>query len=218
MGSITKKPFDLIIFDQDGTLVDSRLDITNSVNHALGVLGLPLLDITTITGYVGEGVTKLIESALGARKELLEDARSLFLEYYRSHLTDNTYLYPNVIDILEYFKVKRKAVISNKLESLTRDLLRDIGILHYFDIVLGGDSVNKKKPFPDPIIKVIESLNVEKGMSLMIGDSPTDIEAGKSAGVFTCAVTYGYREREVILKAMPDYIIDSLIGLKEIIA
>lgn len=217
MNPITKRAFDLIIFDQDGTLVDSRLDITNSVNHALEILGLPLLDITTITGYVGEGITKLIERALGTRKELLDKTRSLFLEYYKSHLTDNTYLYPNVINVLEYFKGKQKAVISNKLESLTRDLLRDIGILHYFDIILGGDSADKKKPFPDPIIKVIESLGVEKSMTLMVGDSPTDIEAGKSAGVFTCAVTYGYRERDVILKARPDFVIDNIIGLEEII-
>lgn len=217
MGSITKKAFDLIIFDQDGTLVDSRLDITNSVNHAIGVLCLPLLDITTITGYVGEGITRLIERALGTRKELLDNARSLFLEYYESHLTDNTYLYPDVVEVLNYFRKKKKAVISNKLEYLTKDILDDLGVLHYFDIVLGGDSADRKKPFPDPIIKVIDSLGIEKTRALIVGDSPTDIEAGKSAGVFTCAVTYGYRERDIILKAKPDFVIDTLIELKEII-
>lgn len=212
-----KRAIDLIIFDQDGTLVDSRVDISNSVNYTLEVLGLPVLDIDTITGYVGEGITKLVERALGSHVEFLERARSLFLEYYSSHLSDNTVLYPGVVDVLEYFRDKRKAVISNKLESLTKNLMEDLGILHYFKIVLGGDSTSKKKPFPDPVIKVLDSMDVKGSMAMIVGDSPTDIEAGKRAGVLTCGVTYGYREREEILKIQPDFLIDEILGLKEII-
>lgn len=212
-----KKTIELIIFDQDGTLVDSRVDISNAVNHALKNLGLPLLDIATITGYVGEGITKLIERALGPHAELLEKARFLFYEYYSSHIADNTYLYPNVINILEYFRKKRKAVISNKLESLTRDLLIKLGILHHFDIILGGNSTVRKKPFPDPVIKVLDEFSIKSSSAIMVGDSPTDIEAGKGAGVFTCGVSYGYRGRNEILKASPDFLIDDIIELKEII-
>lgn len=217
MNSITKRSFDLIIFDQDGTLVDSRIDITNSVNHALKVLGLPILDINTITGYIGEGITKLIERSLGPHQELLDRARSLFLEYYSSHLTDNTYLYPDVVDVLQFFDKKKKAVISNKLGSLTKDLMRDLGILHYFEIVLGCDSTSRRKPFPDPIIKVLDTLGVKGDRALMVGDSPTDIEAGRRAEIFTCGVSYGYRGRDELLKAEPDFLIDNLLKLKEII-
>lgn len=216
-GSFGKKPIDLIIFDQDGTLVDSRADISNAVNHALKNLDLPLLATDTITGYVGEGITKLMENALGPHGGLLEEGLSLFLEYYSSHIADNTHIYPNVLEILEYFRSKRKAVISNKLESLTRDLLRELGILHYFDIILGGDSTGRKKPFPDPVIKVLDEFSINNSSALIIGDSPTDIEAGREAGVFTCGVTYGYRGRDQILTAKPDFIIDDIIKLKEII-
>lgn len=212
-----KKAIDLIIFDQDGTLVDSRVDISNGVNHALKNLGLPVLDIDTITGYVGEGITKLIENVLGPQRGLLEKARSLFLEYYSSHIADNTYLYPNVAEILEFFRKKKKAVISNKLEALTRGLLKELSVLHYFDIILGGDSTDRKKPFPDSVFKVLNELGIESISALMVGDSPTDIEAGKWAGVLTCGVSYGYRERGEILKAGPDFLIDDIIELKEII-
>ncbi|MEK6691084.1 MAG: HAD-IA family hydrolase [Nitrospirota bacterium] len=217
MESIQKKVVDLIIFDQDGTLVDSISDITNSVNYALDTVGLSVFDVDTIRGFVGEGITKLIEKTLGPHKEFLERARSLFLEYYSSHLTDNTYIYPNVVDLLEYFKRKKKAVISNKLESLTKDLLEGLGIIHYFDIVLGGDSIGRKKPFPDSIIKVLDVFDVKKSRVVMIGDSPTDIKAGKGAGVLTCGVTYGYRGRDEILSAEPDFLIDDILELKEII-
>jgi phosphoglycolate phosphatase len=219
MNSITKRTIDLIIFDQDGTLVDSRIDIANAVNYALKVLGLPLLDIGTITGYVGEGVTRLIEKALRHFGEPLEidNARLLFIEYYSSHLTNNTYLYPGVVETLEYFREKRKAVISNKMEALTRDLLKDLGVLNHFEIVLGGDSTERKKPFPDPVLRVLRDLGINSSRALMVGDSPTDIEAGKGAGVLTCGVTYGYRGKDEILKAGPDLLIGSLLELKGLI-
>lgn len=214
-----KKTVDLIIFDQEGTLVDSRIDIANSLNYALMTLGYPILNLDTITGYVGEGVTRLIERSLRHFGEPieLERARSLFLEYYTSHLTDNTYLYPDVLETLEYLREKRKAVISNKMEVLTRDLLKGLGVLDYFEVILGGDSTERKKPFPDPVLRVLRALGINSRRALMVGDSPTDIEAGKRAGVFTCGVTYGYRSKDELLKAGPDLLIDSFLELKGLI-
>ncbi|MBI5180552.1 MAG: HAD-IA family hydrolase [Nitrospirae bacterium] len=209
---------ELIIFDLDGTLIDSRIDIANSVNYTLKQLGLSPLDEKIILGYIGDGVRSLIERALlPSNLNLFEKGLSTFLAYYSEHLLDNTFFFPGVTETLKFFADKKMAVISNKLEVLSINTLKGLGIFSFFKSVVGGDSLEKKKPAPEPVLKVLNDLNVAKEKAIIVGDSYVDIEAGKGAQIMTCGVTYGFKSRDAILKAEPDFMIDHLIELKEII-
>lgn len=215
---IKKRGVELIIFDLDGTLIDSRIDIANSVNYTLKQLGLSPLDDKIILGYVGDGVRSLIERVLSpSNLHLFEKGLDTFLPYYSEHLLDNTFFFPEVMDTLKFFSYKKMAVISNKPEALSINTLKGLGIYNFFKSVVGGDSLEKKKPAPEPVIKVLEDLNVDREKAIIVGDSYVDIEAGKGAGIMTCGVTYGFKSRDAILNAEPDFMIDRLAELKEII-
>ncbi|MBI4824212.1 MAG: HAD-IA family hydrolase [Nitrospirae bacterium] len=203
----------LIIFDLDGTLVDTVKDITNSLNHAIKPYGIKELSVHDTVKLVGEGITRLIEKVIGEENYgCKEDVIKRFLEYYTEHLTEYSTSYPHVMGTLEKLHGYKKAVISNKSEALSRALLEKLGLLKYIDLVVGGDTVSEKKPSPLPVIHVLENLRIASSEAIMVGDSPYDIEAGRKAGVKTVAVTYGYRERDLLDKA--DYMID---GLKQLI-
>lgn len=215
---IKKRGVELIIFDLDGTLIDSRIDIANSVNYTLKQLGLNPLDDKIILGYVGDGVRSLIERALSpSNLHLFEKGLDTFLSYYSEHLLDNTFFFPGVTETLKFFSYKKMAVISNKPEALSINTLKGLGIYNFFKSVVGGDSLEQKKPAPEPVLKVLEDLNVDREKAIIVGDSYVDIEAGKAAGIMTCGVTYGFKIRDAILKAGPDFMIDHLAELKEII-
>jgi phosphoglycolate phosphatase len=206
-------PIKLIIFDLDGTLVDSSIDITNAINYAIAPFGIQPLSVKNTKDLVGEGITRLMEKLVeshkseirnGINKEILVKR---FLEHYSAHLIDNTTVYPKVKETLEGLKDYKKAVISNKRESLSIKILNDLDLLKYFDLVLGSDSTPEKKPSPVPVRYVMERLNVSEKESIIVGDSNFDIEAGKAAGLKTIAVTYGYRPLELLKNA--DYMINS---------
>ncbi|MBI5204548.1 MAG: HAD-IA family hydrolase [Nitrospirae bacterium] len=205
---------ELIIFDLDGTLVDSSTDITNALNYAIKPYGLKPLTIKDTVKMVGEGLTRLVEKIVVNNTGIKNEVLDRFIAYYTEHLTDFTKPYPGIIEALEKLKRFKKAVISNKREALSKKLLEDLGLLRFFDIVLGSDSVHEKKPSPVPVKKVLELLKIAPGKALIVGDSNFDIQAGKSAGIITVAVTYGFRNRESLKGA--DFIIDDikqLIGL-----
>jgi len=199
----------LIMFDLDGTLVDSGIDITNALNHALFPYGFPELTKGQTISLVGEGVTRLIEKVVGSDDRPRRDAvLQRFIDYYAEHLTDATRPYPGVVRTIAKLSDRRKAVISNKMESLSRRLLADLGLLGYLDIVLGGDSIDEKKPSPLPLFHVMNLVNAAPEESVIVGDSSLDIEAGKAAGVTTVAVSYGFRAVETLRDA--DFIIDAM--------
>ena len=212
----------LIIFDLDGTLVNSAVDITNALNYAVGPYGFEQLTVDMTISLVGEGVTRLIEKLVGQKaadlkaRNLKEVVLKRFLEYYSEHLTDLTVPYPGVPETLEMLGNYRKAVISNKREDLSRRLLENLGLSGYFYFIWGSDSVPEKKPSPVPILKLLEIFNVSRNEALIIGDSNYDIESGRAAGIKTVAVTYGFRSREVLKDA--DFIIDSFNELLNVIA
>ncbi len=204
----------LLIFDLDGTLMDTIQDITDAVNYAVQPLGIRPYPVDEITLKVGAGLTKLIDAVVpddgsaGAKGDidsLRHETLNRFLDYYTEHLLDTTHLYPKVEETLSLLGNYRKAVISNKREALTRRALEGTGIARFFDTVLGSDSIPEKKPSPVPIFEVMKRLGISREQTAIIGDSSFDIEAGKRAGVLTIAVTYGYRD---ILKEA-DYMIDS---------
>lgn len=212
------KPIGLIIFDLDGTLVDSREDIAGAVNFTLKQFGLKEKSLSEITSYIGSGLEELIRKSLGEKKDsLLNEAVSRFEQYYTLHSVDKSRLYPGVKEVLEHFKDKRKSVVTNKKYRFARLALETLGVYGYFEDVLGGDNSGCMKPSSCSLDQTIEKLKVPKEKTIIVGDMDVDILAGKRAGIATCAVTYGIGKKEDILKARPDYIIDNISELKKII-
>ena len=202
----------LLLFDLDGTLVDTSRDIANALNHALKSLHMQELTLHETVSMIGEGVTRLVEKVLGERNMHLKDEmKQRFLAYYEQHLVDSSTVYPFVQETLPLLSPFRKAVISNKRESLSQELLEKIDLRRYFDLVVGSDTTPEKKPSPVPVKYVLNKFGVQGHESLLTGDSRYDIEAGKRAGVRTIGVTYGYGTLEQVEGA--DYLIDSFRGI-----
>jgi phosphoglycolate phosphatase len=198
------------MFDLDGTLVNTAVDITNALNYSLEPYQIEKLTVEKTIGMVGEGITRLIETLLGeGRRSIMPDVLDRFLHYYSEHLLDFSSPYPGVRETLERLAGYKKAVISNKKEGLSRRLLDELGLSHYFDIILGSDSVDERKPSPKPLLHIMGQLMVGPEEAVIVGDSQYDIQAGKAAGVRTIAVTYGYREKRLLASA------DLMIGRME---
>ncbi|MFQ5840298.1 MAG: HAD family hydrolase [Candidatus Methylomirabilales bacterium] len=202
---------DLILFDLDGTLVDSLADLTAAVNHTLREYGRFPLDPCLVREYVGDGVRKLMERSLaGEDPASLDRAVAQFRTYYGSHLLDHTRLYPGVAEVLQHFTEKVKAVVTNKPQEFSLKILEGLGIAQHFAMVVGGDSGQEQKPHPQPAQHILTGLGVGAARTAMVGDSPVDIEMAKRAGLFACAVTYGLRSREELQAAGPDLLLDDL--------
>ena len=184
------------------------MDITNALNYAITPYGFKPLTVEDTIKMVGEGLTRLIEKILGDNNTPIKDAvLDRFIKYYSEHLADFTKPYPGVIKTLEMLGGYKKAIISNKRESLSKTL-GTTQTHEIFDVVLGSDSAPEKKPSPAPVKKVLEILGIEPHRAIIVGDSDFDIQAGKGAGLITVAVTYGFRDRESLRNA--DFIIDSI--------
>ena len=206
----------LVVYDFDGTLVDTLFDIADSVNLTLGELGLPKLPRGTIRKYVGKVVEHLMSQTLkGSSSTDIPRAVSLFKKHYSEILVDHTDFYPYGREILQLFKNKNQAICSNKPEDFVRRILESLNGLHYFDAVIGGDSVNFKKPNPEGLNAIMQQLNILADEAVLVGDSPVDIETGRRAGVYTCIVNFGLGFPDEISAANPDCLIDSLSELKE---
>jgi len=208
---------ELIIFDFDGTLIDSVPDLTASINHMYSYYNLPSVDENTVAKWLGDGVEKLVERALNYYNiDYSEEALKIFKDYYSKNYAVNTRLYPYAKEVLEYLKNKYKlALITNKPYEFVNPILDKLKI-NYFDLILGGNSLKEKKPSPYPIYYTCEKLNIPTSKTAIVGDSKNDILAGKNAGIKTIAVTYGYNFGEKIEEYTPDIIINSLKELKEI--
>ncbi len=196
------KSIQAIIFDLDGTLVDSLPDITASANFTLHQLGLPPLTETQVRYMIGDGIRKLIERAIAVHhpptEEEVERAFSIYIDYYKDHCTDQSYVYPGVRDLLDALRKERLAVLSNKGERFTRKILTRFGLAPYFQLILGGDSLPVKKPHPGGVEFILHTFGVLPQYAMVVGDSTHDLEAGKAAGVTTVAALYGYRNAELL--------------------
>jgi phosphoglycolate phosphatase len=183
----------LLVFDLDGTLVDSKVDLANAVNVALESFDLPPLPHPMIYSYVGDGASALIRRALPPEKaDLLPEVLDRFLAYYRRHLLDTTRAYPGVVGALrKWAGIYRMAVLTNKGVAMTQETLSGLSLDGYFFEVRGGDSFGTKKPDPEGLLHILREAEIEAQEAVMIGDSRNDVQAGRAAGTLTCGVTYG---------------------------
>ncbi len=208
---------DLMVFDFDGTLVDSGEDIASSVNWTLRELGLQTLERDKVIGFVGDGVPKLIERALGdARQDLFDRALSTFKSFYGEHLLDSTRLYPGVRETLEHFRDKRKVILTNKDYVFTLRIARALELEEHFDDIIAGDSTPYFKPDPRLIRPIMERYGVEGERTVVIGDSPQDILLARNAGARSCAFLNGLVPRGRLLALQPDFICERMDELKSI--
>ena len=198
-----------IIFDLDGTLIDSVTDLANSVNYTLAGIGLPVHTREEIRSYVGDGVQKLIKRSLGQdHLEKFDQAFAIFMEHYDLHCTDNTVLYPGVAETLPFLADNYSlGVLTNKSLKFSVKILRSLGIDSYFKEVLGGDSLPTKKPDPAGIFQLAEKWHLMPDQILMVGDHATDIDVGSRAGCKTVFIEGGIGETRELT---PDLIINSL--------
>ena len=212
-----KKYVDLMVFDLDGTLVSSGGDIVTSVNHTLKTLDIPTREPDEIIGFVGDGVHKMIERALGQDfQHLFSEAIDIFSVFYDKHMLDTTTLCHSVIEVLEYFSGKRKIIITNKRKYFTVKITNALGISEYFDEIIGADSTDCKKPDPRLLLPIIEKYGVECGHTVVIGDGINDIMLAKNAGVPSCAVLNGLTNRDTLLALNPDFACEGLFELVSI--
>lgn len=205
----------LIIFDLDGTLIDSIVDLTHALNYATRPFGIRERSVDEMRDLVGTGISIVIDKVLEEKRELKEKVLARFLDYYWEHLVDYTPLYPGVEETLQLLQGYKKAVLTNKREKFAKKGLNDLSVEHYFDVILGSDSVGKKKPSPEPVLYLLKMFDLEPSEAVMVGDSEIDMAAGKSAGVRRVGVTYGYRGETSLFDA--EFIIDDLRELSGVI-
>jgi phosphoglycolate phosphatase len=224
----------LLVFDLDGTLIDSRLDLIHSVNAMLRHIGRSELDGDIIASYVGDGAPALVRRALGDTDDeaLFRGAMEYFLGYYRLHKLDHTVVYEGIPEVLASLAnpslanpsndvqpngVQRlMAVLSNKPVHPSRDIVRALGLGDFFVCVYGGNSFTTKKPDPLGVRTILQETGIAADEALMIGDSSIDVLTGRNAGLWTCGVTYGFAPR-TLEEVPPDVLVETPRELGELL-
>jgi len=208
---------DLLIFDLDGTLIDSKRDLTDSVNATRAWKGLPPLPDDIVSAYVGNGASMLIRRALPhLNDEEHGEAHKFFLKYYRDHMLDATTLYPGVREGLDRLRAEAvpMAILTNKPVKFSVHLIAGLNLSDHFFRIYGGNSFEEKKPHPVGILTLIEESGAERGWTVMVGDSAVDVNTARNAGVQACGVSWGFQP-ETFEHAPPDFIIDDLGALAD---
>jgi len=210
----------LLIFDLDGTLIDSKLDLVHSVNAARRLMNLEAISEELVSSYVGNGAPVLVRRALGpdATEEEVQRALEFFLAYYRDHMLDNTRLYPGVREALDRLHESdaKMAVLTNKPVRFSRAIVEGLGLGNHFFQVYGGNSFEQKKPDPIGIETLLRESGVPRDRTIMVGDSAVDIRTARAAKVKACGVSYGFQP-ETFEQAPPDILIDNMTQLADYI-
>ncbi|MBI4354182.1 MAG: HAD-IA family hydrolase [Candidatus Omnitrophica bacterium] len=201
----------LIIYDLDGTLVDTAEDIAEATNAMLTTLtgnGLPPEEIRQC---VGKGLHDLVRRALKTADEaLVEQGTRLFGEYYGRHLLDHSRLYPSAVETLQYFRGRTQVVITNKPDPFAKQLLEGLGVERYFASIIATGGAYPKKPDPTAIRQLTTRMRCAPSDVLMVGDSLIDVETGRNAGVFTVILAHGFQDHEDLVAAKPDALVADL--------
>jgi phosphoglycolate phosphatase len=211
---------DLLIFDLDGTLIDSKLDLAHSVNAARAHLGMPPIEHELVFSYVGNGAPVLMRRSLGpeATEQQLEEGLAFFLSYYRDHMLDYTLPYPGVPEALKRLHAagKHMAVLTNKPVRISRDIVRGLGFGNYFFQVYGGNSFEQKKPEPQGVYALLEESQTSAQRAILVGDSAVDVQTARNAQIAVCGVSYGFQP-ESFEQHPPDFIVDDMQELAEMV-
>ncbi|MFQ5723056.1 MAG: HAD family hydrolase [Terriglobia bacterium] len=211
----------LLIFDLDGTLIDSRLDLANSVNATLQEFGFQARPPEEIFRYVGRGASMLIRRSLGHPEDdhLVQRALAFFLRYYGEHMLDHTATYPGVREGLAELAGNGRllTVLTNKPEGFTRALLAGLELGSYFSLVYGANSFERKKPDPQGVEAMLAQTGIGKTEALLVGDSDVDVLTARNAGLPVCGVTYGLGRRS-LRQQPPDLLLNSLTELAGLVA
>ena len=206
------KKVDLMIFDFDGTLVSTGADLIQAINYTLDALKLKKKQEKEILSFVGDGMNKLMERALGQDHiKYQEEAMCIFSEYYGQHLLDNTRLYPQAEDVLKNFKDKLKVILTNKRFKFTLSIAQGLNIANYFAEIIGADSTPYLKPDRRLIGYLLNKYGTGKEKAVIIGDGVNDIAIAKNSGIMSCAYLNGLGNRQDLLNLKADYYCDDLL-------
>ena len=216
-----KKP-KMFLIDVDGTLVDSVPDLAWCVDEMMQQLDMPVRGEQAVRQWVGNGVPRLVERALtndlnGMPDQALYDrAYPIFLDLYADNTSKRSRVYEGVFEGLDYLKAAgyRLGCVTNKAAQFTLPLLKDLGLSDYFECIIAGDTLPKKKPDPMPLLHAAEVMDVTPAESTMLGDSQSDVKAARAAGFQIICMSYGYNHGEDIRDYAPDAVIDSMSELK----
>jgi phosphoglycolate phosphatase len=232
----TRRAFDprsikFVIFDLDGTLIDSRLDLVHSVNAALRHIGRPALPDDVIASYVGDGAPILIQRALGGEavdEAIVRQGLQFFLSYYREHKLDHTTVYDGIREALSTIQnsslpdspygdgaARRMAVLTNKPVIPSRAIVEALGLAPFFAQIYGGNSFATKKPDPEGARQLLEESGVDPEQTAIVGDSHVDVETGRNAGLWTVGVNYGFAPH-TLRESPPDVLVDMPLELAEV--
>ena len=225
----TFRPFDphsikFVVFDLDGTLIDSRLDLVHSVNAALRHIGRPELPDDVIASYVGDGAPILIQRALGGEatdEALIRKGLQFFLSYYREHKLDHTIVYEGIEDALARIQQssngapRKMAVLTNKPVNPSRAIVEALGLGQFFTQVYGGNSFATKKPDAEGVRKLLEENDAQPDRTAIVGDSHVDVRTGRNAGLWTIGVTYGFAPH-TLGDEPPDVLVDNARELADV--
>lgn len=221
-------PCQALLFDLDGTLVDSSPDLWRAMNHVLEQRGYPLLEHDEVRHLVGDGARFLLARGFGGVKATppapgadpaFETAVALFLEFYGEHLTDHSRPYPGVMETLEQLRREgyKLAVVTNKPEHLSIKMLNNLGMMELFGAVVGGDTLPRRKPDPDPLLLAMDRLGVNPAGTVMVGDSKNDVLGARHAGCPVVAVTFGYCQGREVAALNPDRMVDRFSDLADLV-
>lgn len=210
----------LVLFDLDGTLVDSAADLYRAMNLSLEKLGFATVTEAQVRVWVGKGAAKLCEAVLQhlfgqVDAQQQEQLLSTFVDVYAQELCVNTRVYEGVLPFLDYCQTHNitMACVTNKPEHLAKGILDILQLSPYFKIVVGGDSLSERKPHPLPLLHCVELEGTSTAETLMIGDSSNDVEAARRAGIDCIVVSYGYNHGESIYDCQPQQVVDHLAEL-----
>ena len=205
---------DTILFDADGTLIDTRRDIWTAVNLAFERAGLAPVSYERTKQYIGPGSKMLIYNLLPPEhRDRTPEVLANYLALYMEHALDETDLYPGMRDVLTSLSHRTLTVATNKSRPITERILEGLDARGFFEVVFGPEDVEQLKPHPEMILKTLEVTNTTADRAIIVGDTPNDIRSGKAGGIRTCAVTYGYYPKEALIQEEPDFIVDSVMEL-----
>jgi phosphoglycolate phosphatase len=209
----------VVVFDLDGTLVDTRPDIVAACNHALLKSGRAALPADAIAGYVGDGSRCLCARATGleASNVAIDPILATFEEYYLAHPADGCTWMPHALATLEALRGMRLAICTNKPQVVAQRLLEELGVIDRFDALVGGGDTPHVKPSAEPLLLVASRLGVRGNQLIMVGDGLQDVEAGKAVGAKTIAVAGGFTTTEKLRAARPDVMVESLAEVPAIV-